>query len=174
MHCAVIVMRRDNIAADAFWRFSLMVYSRPGLAPALIALQDRRGHNVNLILFALWLAISGRGMLDIADLARACEAVAPLDQAVVAPLRQMRRGLRADPERDVQALRRRILALEIFAERSVQARLAANVAAPGDTGDRAAVAEINLRLVLGADFDGPEADVIRALAADLVSQPTPE
>ena len=48
---------------EAFWRFSLVFYERPGVADALIALQDRGGFDVNLILFALWLGISGRGLL---------------------------------------------------------------------------------------------------------------
>ena len=48
---------------EAFWRFSLAFYERPGVPDALIALQDRDGFDVNLILFALWLGISGRGLL---------------------------------------------------------------------------------------------------------------
>jgi uncharacterized protein (TIGR02444 family) len=45
---------------EAFWCFSLAFYERPGVADALIALQDRDGFDVNLVLFALWLGISGR------------------------------------------------------------------------------------------------------------------
>jgi uncharacterized protein (TIGR02444 family) len=45
---------------EAFWRFSLAFYERPGVADALIALQDREGFDVNLVLFALWLGISAR------------------------------------------------------------------------------------------------------------------
>ena len=40
--------------ARRFWRFSLALYARPGVAEALIALQDRAGLDVNLILFGLW------------------------------------------------------------------------------------------------------------------------
>ena len=46
---------------EAFWRFSLAFYERPGVADALIALQDCDGFDVNLVLFALWLGVSGRG-----------------------------------------------------------------------------------------------------------------
>ena len=45
---------------EALWRFSLAFYARPGVAEALIALQDRAGLDVNLMLFALWLGVSGR------------------------------------------------------------------------------------------------------------------
>jgi len=158
----------DGRAEEAFWRFSLMAYSRPGMAEALLALQDTGGHNVNLILFALWLGACDR-QLDAAGLARARAAIAGLDQGVVAPLRKLRRDLRGDPDPDVQAMRRRILALEIAAERRAQARLAAIVGRRRGArpGHRAALAQANLRLILGADFASPEAAALRQMAAGL-------
>ena len=36
----------EAASAEGFWRFSLMVYARPGVAEALIGLQDGAGHNV--------------------------------------------------------------------------------------------------------------------------------
>src|SRR5579875_349811 len=51
-------------AAEAFWRFSLDFYRLPGVEQALLTLQDRAGHDVNLILYALWLGWSGRGRAD--------------------------------------------------------------------------------------------------------------
>jgi uncharacterized protein (TIGR02444 family) len=148
--------------AESFWRFSRMLYSRPGVAVALIALQDQGGHNVNLILFGLWLAICGRARLDAAGLARAGAAISALDRDVVMPLRQLRRELKGNPDRDVQEMRKRVLALEIAAERRVQARLAASLPRPPRTraNDRAAIAEANLRLILGADFDRLEAAIV--------------
>jgi len=35
-------------AGEAFWRFSLALYARPGVAEALVELQDRAGRDVNL------------------------------------------------------------------------------------------------------------------------------
>jgi uncharacterized protein (TIGR02444 family) len=167
-HCAGIGMSRDKTDADSFWRFSLMVYSRPGVADALLGLQDRGGHNVNLVLFGLWLAMCRAARLDPAGLARARAAIAGLDETVVAPLRRLRRALKADPDADFQALRRRVLALEIGAERSVQARLAASAPTPRGPGaaDRVAIVEANLRLILGDDFDLPAGAVLRALAGE--------
>jgi uncharacterized protein (TIGR02444 family) len=162
----VSAMVRDD-AAVSFWRFSLMVYARAGVAEALISLQDRGGHNVNLILFGLWLAVCDGRRLDAATLARAKTALAPVERKVVAPLRALRRALKGDFDADIEEMRRRVLALELAAERRAQARLAASLVprhAAGST-DRAA-ADVNLQLILGADFASPEADLIRqAIAA---------
>ena len=44
---------------SAFWRFSLELYARDGVPAACLALQDREGADVNLVLLALWLGESG-------------------------------------------------------------------------------------------------------------------
>lgn len=148
-------------AAEGFWRFSLMVYARPSVAESLIGLQDRAGHNVNLILFGLWLGLCEGLRLDAAGLARAKAAIEGIDRDVVAPLRQLRRALRSAPDPDVRALRRQVLAVEIAAERRVQARLAASIGSRRPGGhNRHALAEANLRLILGAHFGSEEAVLI--------------
>lgn len=154
-------------AAESFWRFSLAVYARPGVAEALIGLQDRRGHNVNLVLFGLWLGICEGRWLNQASLKRAQAAMAPIDRAVVAPLRRLRRQLRGDADPDIEALRRQVLTLELAAERRVQARLAASLWRSHRlaAGDRGTVATANLRLTLGADFDAPETAALRQALA---------
>jgi len=53
------------------WRFSVAFYARPGISGALIALQDRAGVDVNLMLFALWLGVSASGRLSNEELATA-------------------------------------------------------------------------------------------------------
>jgi len=157
-------MAGHDAAADSFWRFSLMVYSRPGVADALLRLQDRAGHNVNLVLFAMWLGLIQRRRLDAADLSRATAAIADLSRDVVEPLRQLRRALKENPAADIRALRRRVLALEIDAERRVQARLAASIAGRKTrSSDGPRIAEANLRLVLGVDASSEEALILRGL-----------
>lgn len=151
----------DQSTTEALWRFSLMVYTRPGVADALICLQDRNGHNVDLVLFALWLGLCEGARLNPAELKRAKAAIEGIDRGVVAPLRQLRRALKADLDPGITALRRRVLALEIAAERYVLARLA--VALPSRkrrAGDRRALAEANFRLLLGCDFASDEAKLI--------------
>lgn len=155
-----------SAAAEGFWRFSLMVYARPGIAEALIGLQDRAGHNVNLVLFGLWLGLCEGMRLDADGLASARAAIRGIDRDVVAPLRQLRRALKSDPDPDVRVLRRQVLAVEIAAERRAQARLAATIGRrkPG-SGDRHALAEANLRLILGDDFGSDEAATLRQATA---------
>lgn len=156
-------MTDDGGEAESFWRFSLMVYGRPGVAEALIALQDRGGHNVNLVLFGLWLAIDRSARLDAAGLARAKAAIKRLDRDIVQQLRRLRRALKDDPDPDIQDLRRRVMALELAAERRVQARLAASIASRRDAraGSRTELVDANLRLILGADCAAAEAEAIR-------------
>lgn len=158
-------MTGQDAAADSFWRFSLMLYSRAGVADALLRLQDERGRNVNLILFGLWLGLCEGVRLDDTGLARAEAAIAALDRDIVAPLRRLRRQLKDSPDSDIRDLRRRVLTLEIAAERRVQTRLAASLSPMRSDGDHHAVAEANLRLVLGSlggDLERDAAVILRA------------
>ena len=155
-------------AGEAFWRFSLALYARPGVAEALIALQDRAGRDVNLMLFALW-AGAVRGIrLDTAALAAAEAAIAGLRRDTVEPLRALRRRLKADPDPDLRDLRRKILAVEFAAERRVQHRLAAMLDGIDRTEpDRLAMAGANLALYLGAEAQSSEAALLRGALAGL-------
>jgi uncharacterized protein (TIGR02444 family) len=139
---------------EAFWRFSLAFYERPGVPDALIALQDRDGFDVNLVLFALWFGISGRGLIG-GDALTAAERVAgALRSEFVEPLRSLRRRLRHHPDSDVQRLREGVKALEIAGEKLVQerlARLAATGCAKTCAGGWRAAAHANLTLYLGSE-----------------------
>jgi uncharacterized protein (TIGR02444 family) len=155
-------------AGDAFWRFSLALYARPGIAEALLALQNRAGRDVNLVLYGLWLGIVHGRRLGAAELADAAGAIAPINAATVLPLREMRRRLSGCRDRDLATLRRRIAALELQGERQAQLRLAAAAVLakppPGDppaAGDRLRAAAANLALYLGGEAAGaPEARLI--------------
>ena len=80
-------------AAAALWRFALDFYALPDVSGALIELQDRAGLDVNLILFALWHGLSGRGRLDAQQLAAADQAVGMFRAEIIEPLRMLRRRL---------------------------------------------------------------------------------
>ncbi|HLY45467.1 MAG TPA: TIGR02444 family protein [Stellaceae bacterium] len=157
----------SGAAAAAFWRFSLALYARPGVAEALIALQDRAGRNVNLILLALWLGTRGKA-LDSAILAGAAAAIAPLEAGIILPLRRLRRQLKGARDGDIEALRRRVAGLEIAAERAAQRRLVAilgSEAAGPSQADPLAAAMANLARYLGEAAGAAEAGVLsRALA----------
>src|ERR1700751_4610379 len=102
---------------EAFWRFSLAFYERPGVADALIALQDRDGFDVSLVLFALWFAISRRGKPEGTSLAAGEKVACSLRSESVEPMRRLRRKLRHHPAGDVQRLREGVKALEIGGEK---------------------------------------------------------
>jgi uncharacterized protein (TIGR02444 family) len=161
-------------AGEAFWRFSLALYARPGVAEALIALQDRAALEVNLILFGLWLGASQGRRLTADELAAAGAAIAPFAGAAVAPLRRLRRQLKPASDPDLQALRRRVARLEIEAERRVQYRLAAQFGgasgAPPE-GDRLAIVHANLALILGGEAGSPEAGVLARALGALIRRP---
>ena len=160
---------RARQAGESLWRFSLALYARPGVAAALLGLQDRAGCDVNLILFALWLGARAHA-LDALWLAAAAAAMAPLNTAIVHPLRRLRRELKGAADRDLQALRRRILNLELAAERQIQQQLAATVVdrQGGSEMTGIAVVQSNLALCLGEEASSAEADVLRQAVAALM------
>jgi uncharacterized protein (TIGR02444 family) len=149
------------VSGEAFWRFSLAFYARPGVAEALIALQDRAGLDVNLMLFALWCGAAYGHRLDAAALRATEAAITPLRDEVIVPLRGLRRRLKPAQDADVQALRRRIGVLELAAERAAQARLADTVIGSMESDDRRAAADANLALYLGGEAQSAEAAVLR-------------
>ena len=162
----------EAAAGEAFWRFSLAFYARPEAAAALLALQDRAGLDVNLTLLGLWLGISRNRRLAARELVAAKAAAAPVSDGVVAPLRHLRRQLKDTADHDLAALRRRIVGLELAAERRVQYRLAAQFAGISEAGadtdpDRFDTAMANLALYLGAENGSAEARVLQAALAAL-------
>ena len=104
-----------------FWRFSLRIY--PSVADACLELQDRFGVDVNVLLFLLWAADHGR-KVGPEEVRRILSAVAGWNGSVVAPLRSVRRFLRAPPPLldadEAESLRQRIKQVELEAERLQQ------------------------------------------------------
>ncbi len=119
---------------SAFWTFSTDLYGRPGVEAGCLALQERHDLNVNLLLFALWLADCGV-VLDAPLLKRASATVAAWHAGTTEPLRAVRRQLRqwideADPDDiagkwpdQVTVFRRKILQLELDCEHLAQLAL---------------------------------------------------
>lgn len=104
--------------SNDFWRYSLLLYSRPGVAKACIALQDRHGLDVNMMLFAMWAGSRGRTLQDreIEVLMAAC---ATWQDRVVRPLRTIRREEKQNGNWSAVYLRG-IAELELAAERVQQ------------------------------------------------------
>jgi uncharacterized protein (TIGR02444 family) len=160
---------------ETFWTFSLGFYGRPGVSEACIALQDRHGSDVNLLLYACWVGLSGRGRLAAADLDRAAAANAPWRSAVIEKLRAARRALREeDRHGPILALYEAAKAAELAAERIAQQRLQALAppARAADAAARAADAAANLALCLDGEAATAEAaPIFAAIAA--AARPNP-
>lgn len=117
------------------------------MAEACLTLQERLGLDVNLLLFCLWAGRCGH-RLEPGELSALQAAATPWHEAVVRPLRGVRRALKGsgDPERE--ALRQRIKADELEAERLEQDLLHARLPLAPQAADRAA-ARANLLAYLG-------------------------
>ena len=158
-----------------FWNFSLETYAGEGVAEACLDLQDRRGCDVNILLFCCWLAASGRPTLT-ADRLRAILKLSDVWQAeIVKPLRTVRKLLKDWPWSEalpetVDAARRRVADAELAAEHAEQLKLASLYSPPADRDRpvekrlRAAVGNLGVYAVcLGVVPDAKDRAAVSAL-----------
>lgn len=112
-----------HVQGSPFWRFSLAFYRKPSVAEACLALQDRAGVDVNVLLFLLWLA-HARRRLSPDDVQLVDDRVGAWRSAAVLPLRALRRRLKGHAslgsDGAVEDLRTRIKGIEMEAERLQQ------------------------------------------------------
>ena len=138
------------MSQSAFWRFSLAFYGRVGVAELCLQLQDEHGLDVNIMLYLLYLAESGR-LVDDADLARIEAIAGDWREQVVRPLRQVRRtlkgGLGPFDAATTDKLRNAVKRAELESEQLQQLALE-SLAAPASIGasaaDRVACARHNV------------------------------
>ena len=166
--------------ADQFWTFSLQIYAHESVAEACLSLQDNYSLDVNLILFCYWYGVT-RGRLSGPTLRQALELAAPWKDAVVQPLRDIRRWMKTPGARQLatlapgfDALREQIKRDELEAERYQQhmlQRLADSVHDGEAEPDSLAAVHHNLRALLSAcgitrdeRLDASLASIDRALA----------
>lgn len=130
------------------WSFSLRVYGAPGVAERCLWLQDRRGLDVNVLLFCLWCGL-GRQELDAELMAEADRTAREWSSAVVQGLRAARRGLAETGHDELRAeVKRAELAAEKIEQQQLE-RLARRLPARESTGDVArARTRRNLELYL--------------------------
>jgi uncharacterized protein (TIGR02444 family) len=133
---------KTDFPSHPFWDYALPLHEVKGVGEAVIALQDRHGVNVNVMLLSCWIGASGRGRLGEEGAKQAIEASRIWNRDVVQQLRQVRRVMRPGiPPIDKSisdALRRRILEVEIDCER-------AEIVMLGQAFDRAARDEVSAR-----------------------------
>jgi uncharacterized protein (TIGR02444 family) len=121
-------MTPASAAENEFWRFSLAVYASPGVAAECLALQHSLDLDVNVLLFAAWLGWSRHVALSAQDLQGVAAEARPWSERVVKTLRAARRLIKDRPEAAVMALREKIRAAELDAERIEQDMLFAYAA----------------------------------------------
>jgi uncharacterized protein (TIGR02444 family) len=152
-------------AAAEFWRFSVALYGKPGVAPACLVLQDQYGRDVNLALYCCWVGLSGRGTMSPETLSAADQEIAPWRQQVVEHLRAARRAIKQQARDGSDSLYAKAKAIELEAERLLQTRLAALAPAASlslSPQERLQAAIANLTLYVG---DAPADPLHAALRA---------
>ncbi|MDO9338517.1 MAG: TIGR02444 family protein [Caulobacter sp.] len=106
---------------SGFWDWALAAYDRPGVAEACLSLQDDHGQQTAYLLWAAWASPAERPLADGAELARHWEA------AILGPVRQSRRALKAPlgPVDDTArlAIRETVKAVELDLERLLMTSL---------------------------------------------------
>jgi uncharacterized protein (TIGR02444 family) len=122
------------------WTWAVSAYDAPGVAEACLSLQDHNEQNVPLLLWGAWIAVTGRRP-DEETIEAACDAARAYDSVIVAPLRAVRRTLRApvpDIENDHrEALRQQVKTVELDAERRLMLELESLAPAPSGAPRRA-------------------------------------
>lgn len=167
-------------AGERLWEFANRVYADPRVAAACLRAQDEHALDVNLLLFAAWLAMR-RVDLDLAAAEGAAAHVAAWHREVVVPLRRTRRRWRdgeppagtyeALKSLELEAERHELEALEVLAaedpalpgsERgsaadspaALEARLRANLRSAVEAGGAPAAVADDLATVLVAAYSG--------------------
>lgn len=162
----------DAWPASPLWDYATALYATPGVAEACLALQDRRGADVNLLLLACWLGATGREP-RAERLAEARARAEAWQRELVRPLRQARRRLKAELAGLPEALREPLAAAradltraELALERGELLFLEeATGADTGDAGRNAPVLAIRILRHLVAFDSDDEAEIGTLVAA---------
>ncbi|GLQ06523.1 TIGR02444 family protein [Sneathiella chinensis] len=103
------------------WDYAVKLYSNEPVQQACLRLQDRFGLDVNLVLFSVWIAASGRGHFASGELEAGIAIGQQWQENVVMPLRALRRFLKRPPKeagmRLSSDLRRVVSDSELYSER---------------------------------------------------------
>ena len=158
-----------------FWDYSLEVYRRDGVSSALITFQDRHNLDVNILLLCLWAGQSGHGQLDDADFGHVFGVSANWNPEIVCVIRAVRIRLRDEialvPKELSDAVRKKLLELEIDCEHVEQLSFAAGLGPTGNKGGSPVEQLRDCGLNLKSYFDRkgccPDADDRRELVTIL-------
>lgn len=118
---------KSTFPDNPFWKFSLRIYSKDGVASACLSLQERHGLDINILLYLCWLGAHEKRGLDEPSVRQIVNTVGPWHDGQVRGLRQLRIDLKANklgaPEGLGESLRDQIKSSELYAERIEQMML---------------------------------------------------
>jgi uncharacterized protein (TIGR02444 family) len=164
--------RGPEPAQGSLWAFAVRVYAAPGVADACLALQDRYGCDVNVLLFAAWIGAVRHRAITPAEMAETITVVQGWHAEIVRPLRDVRRRLKSGPlpapSETTGALRARIKAVELESER-IELVALEQMAAKWHSGlsDCAGGSSENLKAAVrhftGGEPSGAALELIRAI-----------
>ena len=151
------------------WKFASAIYGHAEVSKACLLLQEQCGVDVNVLLFALWIAAERKIGVDVAAVREVDTTVRQWRQEIVAPLRAIRRrlktGPRPAPDEATEGLRAKLQDIEIELERIELAVLeATDLGHLSQTAD-APIAQNILSVVLCYGGDAAEKPVEQAMAA---------
>lgn len=160
-----------------FWDYSCRVYGADGVSAALIALQDRLGIDVNVLLLGLWAGHSGLGVFDDEELDRVLDVSANWNRDIVRAVRSLRVDLRVGvasvPKELSDAIRQRILEVEIDCEHVEQLVIAGVLRESGEISrtmeQRLTDTLTNLKLYFARHGHNPTAEDRRDLMVYLLA-----
>ena len=107
---------------NEFWRFSLAIYSRAGVAEECLALQEIAGADVNVLLFCAWTGMRAI-VLSRDDIEQALRLVVAWQDNIIRPLRGVRQSMKALEHHESESFSARVKSIEIEAEQIEQAIL---------------------------------------------------
>jgi len=105
---------------NPLWEFAVTKYAQEAVARACLLAQDEAGSDVNLLLYAAWLAEQGCELCT-QHLAALEAKLSPWRSRVITPLRQLRRDWKG--MEDAEQLREEVKSLELLAEQEEVGRL---------------------------------------------------
>jgi len=127
-------------SAARFWQFSVEMWRHDAMRDGLLALQDEFEANINMVLFAVWLAGERRN-LEPDSVAKS--GLSDWNTAMTSPLRTLRRQAKAESAELYQCLK----TAELVAERHEQRLLVATLgehAPAGENTSRESLLQANL------------------------------
>lgn len=111
------------LPSHPFWHFSLAVQEQEMAKQALLALQNKHGLNINLLLFCCWHAATNQGQLHKQEIKLLLNTIENWHESIVLKLRTIHERLKPSNQIWANNARQEILAVEQMGEHIEQLML---------------------------------------------------